>query len=88
MSGKTHPRVVVLEGGMSAEREVSLVSGRECARALRQAGHDVTQIDAGGILDIAMAGASATLSTSAFQAPQLGHLPSQRGLLAPQVLQV
>jgi D-alanine-D-alanine ligase len=47
MSGKTHPRVVVLEGGMSAEREVSLVSGRECARALRQAGHDVTQIDAG-----------------------------------------
>ncbi len=47
MSGKTHPRVVVLEGGMSAEREVSLVSGRECARALRQAGHDVTEIDAG-----------------------------------------
>lgn len=46
MSSRT-PRVAVLEGGWSAEREVSLVSGRECARALRSAGYDVIEIDAG-----------------------------------------
>jgi D-alanine-D-alanine ligase len=34
-------------GGPSAEREVSLVSGRECAAALRDAGYPVTEIDAG-----------------------------------------
>ena len=33
-------------------------------------------------------GASAALSTSVFHAPQPGHLPSQRGLLAPHSLQV
>jgi D-alanine-D-alanine ligase len=37
----------VLKGGPSAEREVSLVSGRECAAALRRAGHEVIEIDAG-----------------------------------------
>lgn len=43
-----HPqRVAVLKGGLSAEREVSLSSGRECALALTQAGYDVTEIDAG-----------------------------------------
>jgi D-alanine-D-alanine ligase len=42
------PRVAVLAGGMSAEREVSLVSGRECAKALREAGYsDVIEVDAG-----------------------------------------
>ncbi len=40
------PRVAVLKGGWSAEREVSLVSGRECAAALRAAGYDVVEIDA------------------------------------------
>lgn len=39
-------RVAVLLGGRSAEREVSLVSGRECARALREEGFDVVEIDA------------------------------------------
>ena len=34
-------------GGPSAEREVSLVSGRECAAALREAGYNVTELDAG-----------------------------------------
>ncbi|MAS44568.1 D-alanine--D-alanine ligase [Albimonas donghaensis] len=47
MSGKASTRVTVLKGGRSAEREVSLVSGRECARALAAAGYDVTEIDAG-----------------------------------------
>ncbi len=39
--------VAVLLGGRSAEREVSLVSGRACAHALREEGFDVTEIDAG-----------------------------------------
>jgi D-alanine-D-alanine ligase len=34
-------------GGPSAEREVSLSTGRECAGALREAGYQVTEIDAG-----------------------------------------
>jgi D-alanine-D-alanine ligase len=38
-------RVAVLMGGWSAEREVSLVSGRECATALEEAGYLVTRID-------------------------------------------
>ena len=46
-SSRTAPNVVVLMGGPSAEREVSLSSGRECANALRQAGYDVTELDAG-----------------------------------------
>ena len=47
MSSRTFPRVVVLKGGLSAEREVSLVSGRECASALRRTGYEVIEIDAG-----------------------------------------
>ncbi len=34
-------------GGPSAEREVSLSSGHECAKALRAAGYDVIEVDAG-----------------------------------------
>jgi D-alanine-D-alanine ligase len=34
-------------GGPSAEREVSLSSGRECAAALRAEGYDVVEVDAG-----------------------------------------
>ncbi|MGF1658986.1 MAG: D-alanine--D-alanine ligase [Rubrimonas sp.] len=41
------PRVAVLMGGWSAERDVSLVSGRECARALRAAGYEAVEIHAG-----------------------------------------
>jgi D-alanine-D-alanine ligase len=40
-------RVAVLMGGASAEREVSLVSGKDCAEALRAEGYDVTTIDVG-----------------------------------------
>ena len=47
MSSRTFNRVVVLKGGPSAEREVSLVSGSECAGALRRVGYEVTEIDAG-----------------------------------------
>ena len=41
------PRVAVLMGGPSVEREVSLVSGHECAKALRVAGYDAVELDAG-----------------------------------------
>ncbi|WP_425592901.1 D-alanine--D-alanine ligase [Epibacterium ulvae] len=39
--------MAVLLGGQSAEREVSLSSGAECAAALRDAGYDVVEVDAG-----------------------------------------
>ena len=47
MSSRATPKVAVLMGGPSAEREVSLSSGRECAAALRDAGYDVVEVDAG-----------------------------------------
>ncbi|MDU8911161.1 D-alanine--D-alanine ligase [Aestuariicoccus sp. MJ-SS9] len=47
MSSRAAQKVAVLMGGASAEREVSLSSGRECAAALRDQGFDVTEVDAG-----------------------------------------
>ncbi|MBN8631138.1 MAG: D-alanine--D-alanine ligase [Rhodobacterales bacterium] len=46
-SSRMAPEVAVLMGGLSAEREVSLVSGRECAAALRAAGYKVIEVDCG-----------------------------------------
>lgn len=46
-SSGTPPKVAVLMGGPSAEREVSLSSGRECAAALRGEGFEVVELDAG-----------------------------------------
>ena len=43
MGGKAH--VAVLMGGWSSEREVSLRSGRACAKALAGAGYRVTELD-------------------------------------------
>ncbi len=37
--------VALLKGGWSTEREVSLSSGAECAKALRQKGYEVKEID-------------------------------------------
>ncbi len=50
MSSRTSNRIAVLMGGPSAERDVSLVSGRECAAALRDEGFEVFEIDAGADL--------------------------------------
>lgn len=44
MSSRAAQTVAVLMGGPSAEREVSLSSGRECATALRRAGYEVVEI--------------------------------------------
>lgn len=46
MSSRTAPKVAVLLGGISVEREVSLSTGRECATALREAGYQVIEVDA------------------------------------------
>lgn len=48
-SGK---KVAVLYGGRSAEREVSLATGKACAEALRSRGLEVTLVDAGLDLDV------------------------------------
>mgnify|MGYP002152214403 FL=1 len=47
MSSRAAPKVAVLMGGPSSEREVSLSSGRECAAALRDEGYEVIEVDAG-----------------------------------------
>jgi len=39
-------KITVLMGGMSAERDVSLDSGKACAKALTELGFDVTSLDA------------------------------------------
>jgi len=45
MNSTTSKHVAVLKGGWSSEREVSLVSGAMCAKALEDAGYTVSQID-------------------------------------------
>ena len=49
-SGKTPQKVAVLMGGPSAEREVSLSTGRECVTALMGEGYEVVSVDAGADL--------------------------------------
>ena len=43
-SSKTPQKVAVVMGGPSAEREVSLSTGKECAAALREAGFEVVEV--------------------------------------------
>ena len=58
MSSRAGSRVAVLMGGPSAEREVSLTSGRECAAALRGEGFEVIEIDAGADVPARLADAA------------------------------
>ena len=55
MNAPVRKRVAVLTGGTSAERDVSLESGRQCAEALGEAGYDIYEIDVtadiGALLD-------------------------------------
>ncbi len=39
--------IAVLMGGLAAERPVSLKSGAACAKALREGGFTVTEVDVG-----------------------------------------
>ena len=43
----TKPHVAVLMGGLSAEREVSLVSGQGVVKTLQECGYPVTAVDVG-----------------------------------------
>lgn len=52
---KAASKVTVLMGGPSAEREVSLVSGRACAAALREAGYQVVEVDCDRDLPVRLA---------------------------------
>jgi len=47
VSGNSPMHVAVLLGGLSSEREISLTSGRAAARALRDLGHRVSEVDVG-----------------------------------------
>lgn len=58
MSSRANPKVVVLMGGPSVERDVSLSSGAECAAALRETGYDVIEVDAGPDLAARLTGIS------------------------------
>ena len=55
-------RVAVLYGGISAEREVSLNSGRQVIAALREAGFDVDPIKVGDDLGAVIAALTSLLS--------------------------
>ena len=61
-------RVAVLMGGRSAEREVSLSTGRECGAALREAGFEVVDVDAGADLPARLAALAADGPVVAFNA--------------------
>ncbi len=65
MSSRTSARIAVLKGGRSAEREVSLVSARECSAALRTEGYDVVEIDAGADLAQALVAAAPDVAFNA-----------------------
>ncbi len=47
MVSKSTAKIAVLMGGVSSEREVSLVSGKCCAESLERLGHEVHAIDVG-----------------------------------------
>jgi D-alanine-D-alanine ligase len=54
VSDRGRLKVAVLFGGTSQERDVSLASGAQVVRALREGGHDVVPVDtATGVLDAA-----------------------------------
>lgn len=80
MSSRTFSRVAVLMGGPSAEREVSLVSGRECAKALRAAGYEVQEIDAGVDLPARLADANPDVAFNALHG-RFGEDGCVQGLL-------
>ena len=76
-------RVAVLMGGRSAEREVSLSSGRECGAALREAGFETIELDAGADLSVRLAALAAEGPVTAFNALHgpLGEDGCVQGLL-------
>jgi D-alanine-D-alanine ligase len=81
MSDVKEKRIVVLMGGLSKEREVSLVTGRECAAALREWGFKhVVEIDISDNLQQDIAKSGADICFNALHGP-LGEDGSIQGLL-------
>ena len=61
--------VAVLMGGWSSEREVSLTSGRACAKALAEEGYRVTSIDVGRDLAAQLAAVQPDVAFNALHGP-------------------
>ena len=72
--------VAVLYGGTSAERPVSLMSGKACAAGLEQAGYRVTKIDVDNDLVEKLKAAKADVAFNALHGP-MGEDGSVQGLL-------
>lgn len=79
-SSRMPPEVTVLMGGLSAEREVSLSSGRACAEALREAGFRVIELDAGADLPARLAAERPAVVFNALHGP-LGEDGCVQGIL-------
>jgi D-alanine-D-alanine ligase len=81
MSDALKQHIAVLMGGRSREREISLVTGRECAGALRHAGfQNVVEIDMGDEPLVKLAQAKPDICFNALHGP-LGEDGSIQGLL-------
>jgi D-alanine-D-alanine ligase len=79
-SSRQAPKVAVLMGGLSAEREVSLSTGRGCAQALREAGYEVVEVDAGRDLALRLAEIGPDVCFNALHGPY-GEDGAVQGLL-------
>ncbi len=74
------PHVAVLMGGWSSEREVSLTSGRAVAKALREDGFKVSEIDVGRDLAERLAALKPDVAFNALHGP-FGEDGTVQGLL-------
>lgn len=79
-SSRRAPKVAVLMGGLSAEREVSLSTGRGCAQALREAGYEVVEVDAGRDLAVRLTDIAPDVCFNALHGPW-GEDGAVQGLL-------
>lgn len=79
-SSRMPPEVTVLMGGLSAEREVSLSTGRACAQALREAGFKVVELVAGADLPARLAADRPAVVFNALHGP-LGEDGCVQGIL-------
>ena len=92
MSDETRPipketHVAVLKGGWSAEREVSLVSGEAYAKACRDLGYKVTEVDVDRAIASVLAELKPDIALNALHG-QWGEDGCVQGLLEVSALQV
>jgi len=77
---QSHKHVAVLMGGRSAEREVSLNSGKACAKALEEKGYRVTPIDVDNDIARVLQAVRPDVAFNALHGPQ-GEDGTIQGLL-------